>query len=344
MLPSVSIVIPIYNEECYIEQCLQSIITQDYSNIVEILCVDGGSQDRTTALVECFHQKHDKILLLANPSRVQAAGLNIGIQHAQGDIIARIDAHAFYATDYITQCVEHLLRTGAGCVGGTATPVAGESFVSQLIVCAHESRFGIGVAPFRRPSDGRWVDTVWPGCYWRRVVNEVGPYRAELGRDEDNDFHARLRAHHYGIYLAPTIKAFYFPRRTLKGICQQSFGNGRGVFPTLSINADAVSLRRFMPFLFVTSLLMTLLVAPWHKVGLMGFALLCGLYAICAALFCVPIGYNHGWRYAVVMPAVFVLIHLSYGGGTLWGLSGLIRPRCGRLQTNLAKTKMSQRC
>lgn len=325
ILPSVSIIVPIYNEEYYIEQCLQSLIAQNYPGIVEILCVDGGSQDRTKDIVEYFAKTHQKIRLLANPYKVQAEGLNIGIQLAKGDIIARIDAHGFYEMDYITQCAEQLIQTGAGSVGGTATPVAGEAFISQLIVFAHESRFGIGVAQFRRHSGAGWVDTVWPGFYWRRIFDEVGPYRAALVRDEDNDFNARLRAHGYGIYLSPKIKAYYFPRRDLKGICKQSFGNGKGAFPTLCINYHAVTLRRFIPFLFVTSLLMALLVAPFHIAGQIIFAILFGLYAVCSAILSLQIGYKHGFRYALVMPFVFFLIHVSYGFGSIWGLTKLIR-------------------
>lgn len=324
-LPTVSIVMPIYNEERYIESCLQSLIEQDYPHILEILCVDGGSQDRTHAILAGFLQKYQKIHLLSNPLRVQAEGLNIGIRQAQGEIIARIDAHGLYAQDYITQCVEQLVQTGAGSVGGTATPVAGKSFVSRLIVYAHESRFGIGVAQFRRASEAQWVDTVWPGFYWRRLFDEIGPYRIELARDEDNDFNARIRAHHYGIFLSPKIKAFYFPRRDLKGLCKQSFGNGVGAFPTLCLNPGAVTLRRFIPFAFVVGLLLPLAVAPFHRVGQLIFVALLGLYLLCSIVFAVPIGYQHGARYACIMPGIFFLIHTSYGVGSIWGLMQILR-------------------
>jgi len=146
--------------------------------------------------------------------------MNMGIKHARGKIVARIDAHGFYEPDYIGQCAAHLIETGAGNVGGEARPMPDDSLVSKLIVFVHESRFGIGVAKFRRQSGEGWVDTVWPGIYWRRVFDEIGFYRLELTRNEDNELNARLRACGYGIYLSPKLGHITF----LAEICEEFGG------------------------------------------------------------------------------------------------------------------------
>ncbi len=318
--PTVSIIVPVYNEREYIADCMRSLVAQDYPDIMEILCIDGGSQDDTPEIIRRFQKDCPQIRLLDNPQRVQAAALNIGIEQARGEIVARIDAHGFYEPDYISQCVAHLLETGAGNVGGAARPMPGDSLISKLIVFAHESRFGIGVAQFRRQSGEGWVDTVWPGFYWRRIFDEIGLYRLELTRDEDNELNARLRAHGYGIYLSPEIRAYYFPRRDLWGLWRQNFANGVGIMQTLFANPQALGLRHFIPFLFVTGLLGSLLVAPFHIVGKIVLAAIAVAYSLGCIVFSLQIGLKHGLGYAVLMPFVFFTIHLSYGLGSLWGL------------------------
>lgn len=58
--PKVSIIIPVYNTEKYLEQCLESIINQTYKNI-EIICVDDGSTDDSSAILHNFQQKDSRI-------------------------------------------------------------------------------------------------------------------------------------------------------------------------------------------------------------------------------------------------------------------------------------------
>jgi len=318
--PSVSIVIPVYNEKEYIERCLEALLQQDYPNITEIICVDGRSEDGTPDIIRGLQKDFPKIRLLDNPERVQTFGLNIGIKEAVGETIAIMDAHASFASDYIRRCVELLIETKAGCVGGAARTVPGDSLISKLIVFAHESRFGIGVAKFRKESSEGWTDTVWPGFYWRRIYDEVGFYRPELKRSEDNELNARLRAHGYGIYISPKIRAYYFPRRDLKGLWRQNFANGNGVMQTLFANRQALGIRHFIPFLFVISLLGLLLISPFYIWGKISLAALIGSYSVGSILFSLQTGLKHGMKYSVLMPVIFFIIHLSYGLGSLRGL------------------------
>jgi len=316
----VSVVIPIYQEAEYIEACVQSILEQDYEHIVELLCVDGGSSDGSKDIVARLQRADGRIKLLDNPDRLQAAALNIGIAKAQGDVVARIDAHGGYESDYVSQCVDCLVSTGAGNVGGTARPTSDGTYVGTLIVLAHLSRFGIGVAKFRRESSG-WVDTVWPGFFWRRLFDEVGMYRLDLPRSEDNDMNERIRRQGYGIYLSSTIKASYFPRSDFLSLARKCLADGEGVAATLFSNPQAVGIRHFVPFLFMVCLLISLLAAPLWEIG--QFALLAVLmpYLLCSIAFSIPIAVHDGARHAISMPAVFLLIHATYGLGTVRGLT-----------------------
>src|ERR1051326_6177725 len=90
--PTVSVIIPVRNEEKYLEKCLRSILASDYSSEIEILVVDGESSDRSRELVQMYAARDARIRLLENPGQVAAAAMNIGINHARGSYIVRMDA------------------------------------------------------------------------------------------------------------------------------------------------------------------------------------------------------------------------------------------------------------
>src|SRR6185295_19565335 len=94
--PFVSIILPVRDEERYIERCLYSIARQDYPRgRFEIIAVDGGSTDRTAEMIARFGAEYDVDLrLLANPRGTTAAGLNVALAAARGEVVVRIDGHA----------------------------------------------------------------------------------------------------------------------------------------------------------------------------------------------------------------------------------------------------------
>src|SRR4030095_485495 len=115
----VTIAMPSYNEEHYIEACIASVQAQDYPpELIEILVADGRSTDRTREILARLSTADPRIRMVDNPARLQAAGLGLLVKEATGDIIVRMDVHAEYAPDYVRRCVETLERTGAAHVGG----------------------------------------------------------------------------------------------------------------------------------------------------------------------------------------------------------------------------------
>jgi succinoglycan biosynthesis protein ExoA len=219
----------------------------------------------------------------------------------------------------VRKSVESLLRTGAAGVGAIARPAESRTLVGRAIVSAHRSPFGIGVAKFRKEGAEGWTDTVWNGCYWRHVVDRVGPLREDLHRAEDNDFNARVRSLGYGLYLSPDIRALYQPRHTLGGLWRQYFANGVGVARAALSSSGAVTMRHFAPLCLVLLVVLpaslslafppALLVA---KAALLGYGAVLLLSVLLAAR-------NEPARHVALLPAVLATLHLSYGLGTSWG-------------------------
>ena len=109
-LPFISVILPVRNEERYIAACVDSIFSQDYpAEKMEVIFVDGRSEDRTVEMLHAMQKNHPQILVLDNPNRTVPYAMNIGIAHSSAPVIVRLDAHAEYPADYIRLSVETLL-------------------------------------------------------------------------------------------------------------------------------------------------------------------------------------------------------------------------------------------
>ena len=118
--PLVAIVIPTLNEALFIGPCLDSILGQNYPfNRLDIMVVDGGSDDKTHEIVNGYADKWSNIRWIDNPRKIQSAAFNIGVSRSSASIVVRMDAHARYASDYISKCVAKLsTNPELGNVGG----------------------------------------------------------------------------------------------------------------------------------------------------------------------------------------------------------------------------------
>ncbi|MCX6044812.1 MAG: glycosyltransferase family 2 protein [Chloroflexi bacterium] len=317
--PTVTAVIPVYNEIEHIARVVDALLAQDYPALTAIWFVDGQSDDGTYAVLQQLQKRDPRIQILTNSRRTQATALNLAFAQAKTDIVIRLDGHAHYAPSVIRCSVQALLATGAGGVGAIARPVPAATLIGQSIVAAHTSKLGVGAAQFRQEAAKGWVDTVWNGCYWRHVVEQVGPFREDLPRTEDNDFHARVRALGYGLYLSPEIQAFYYPRQSLWALWRQYMSNGIGIAQTLFTNRQAISLRHLAPAALVLSLILDLALAFLWPPAWFVFAVGALVYLAAVLSFTVIAWRKEPGLYVFFLPWVFATLHFSYGFGTLRG-------------------------
>ena len=316
----VSIIVPARNEERLIARCLDSLLSQDYHGICEILVFDGESEDGTRKIVEEIAEKNPVVRLLENPKVRQAAAMNAGIRVAKGEIVLKADARALYEPDYVTECVRHLQTTDAANVGGPVRPMIGKSVIEKAIGFCYLSRFGMGAARFHDSRAGGYTDTVYLGAFWKKVFDELGFFNEEVPRSADWLFNYRLRAAGYKIFLTPKIKSLYFPPSTLRAFLRKAFSNGFSIGWGFFLFPGAFAPRHLIPFGYVTSLLVLSILslqANWARLLLGGVL---GLYFSVAILLSLSILRSYGVRVFGLMPAVFFALHFQYGVGTLYGI------------------------
>ena len=97
MQPKISVIIPVYNVEKYLRECLDSIVNQTFKDI-EIICVDDGSTDKSLEILREYEQKDKRIIVISQPNKGVSTARNIGMQQATGKYMMFVDSD-----DYITQ-------------------------------------------------------------------------------------------------------------------------------------------------------------------------------------------------------------------------------------------------
>ncbi|MBD3402618.1 glycosyltransferase [candidate division GN15 bacterium] len=108
--PMISVVIPIRNEERFIAQTIAYVQAQDYPRErMEILVVDGESDDRTVEIVSEIAANDDRVKLLRNPRRLSSAARNVGALAAKGEIITFIDGHTYIDNTQLLQNTARLM-------------------------------------------------------------------------------------------------------------------------------------------------------------------------------------------------------------------------------------------
>lgn len=332
-LPTVTVVIPCRREADVIRRVLESLLATDYPrDRLEVLVADGMSDDGTREIVAEVAAREPAVRLVDNPKRVIPAALNIAIGLARGEVIVRMDAHTAYPPEYIRRCVEGLLTTGADNVGGPCITLPREpTLLALAFATALSHPFGIGNAHYKlgitRPME---VDAVPFGCMWRRRMLQVGPYDERIARSEDFTFNARLRALGGRMLLLPEITSFYYARSRPGPFLRHSVSNGYWVAYPLGFGGFRPSWRHYVPLLFVLSLAIPALAAWRWPAALWLAAASAAAYAL-AAVFAAGHAARRERRpvLALVLPGVFLLLHLSYGIGTGYGLLRAAARRLG---------------
>ena len=320
--PTVSIVIPVRNEERFIETCLAGVLAQDYpAERSEILLVDGRSTDRTRVLAAAVladHIAEGRARILDNPHGIAPTAMNIGIAASTRDVIVRVDGHTALPTDYVRRCVEVLQETGSQCVGG-AIRTLGSGAVGRAIAAAQSSRFGVGGVAFRTGcSVAGPVDTVPFGAYPREVFARIGDFDVELVRNQDDELNFRLQQAGGTVWYDPDISTDYFSSPSLRRFWRQYFQYGEYKIRVAQKRNGLASVRHLVPATFVVGTAVSLLVTaarrePGWALAILGpYAIANGVASIAAAR---RSRANPG-RIAIA----YAVLHTSYGVGFLSGV------------------------
>jgi succinoglycan biosynthesis protein ExoA len=307
---------PVRNEADLIERALGAVLAQDYpAACTEVLVVDGQSTDETVALAQAAAGGDARVKVLANPGRIQACALNVGLRAARGDVIVRVDGHTLIARDYVSRCVHHLRETGAECVGGPLR-FAGVTPTGRAIASAYRSPFCVP-SRYRISRRAEYADTVYLGAWPRRVFDEIGGFDEALAINEDYEFSYRIRRAGGRIFLTPDITSDYYGRQTFGALWRQFFRYGRWKYRMLARYPESVRLRQVIAPAFVAALTGGALLAPLNRWIARLWGLVIVSYGIVNLATSIRQAARDGYDRLPRLPAVFACVHLGWGSGFL---------------------------
>lgn len=113
--PIVSVIMPVYNGETYLRQCLDSVVNQTLKEI-EIICVDDGSSDRSVEILKEYAAKDERVMVLQQANAGAGAARNNGLSKASGKYLSFLDSDDFFETDMLEKAVEKIAADRADFV------------------------------------------------------------------------------------------------------------------------------------------------------------------------------------------------------------------------------------
>ncbi len=298
-------------------------MNNDYpKELMEVIIVDGLSSDNTLKIVEEYSKKYSFIHLIENKNITVPFALNLGIQKSKGDYIVRLDAHSKIPKNYFSQLVEWSIKLSADNIGAVClTKVQNSNSKTNAISLVLSNKFGVGNSYFRiGTNDIMEVDTVPFGCYKKEIFNKVGMFNVHLTRNQDIELNKRIKRIGGKIFLLSEVQCIYYARESYKGIAKNNYQTGLWNILTVYVTKkiSSLSLRHFIPMVFLLSLIVPALLTIWFPViGLLA-ALSFGSYLITLLIISHNIKNQNTNLFYVLYS--FMVLHFSYGFGSLVGL------------------------
>lgn len=319
----VTVVMPVRNEGAHIEAVVRQLLAQDLGELrMEILVVDGESDDDTVARVQALTQSDDRVRVLTNPQRLSSAARALGVESARGRYVAIVDGHCrIPSTTLLRDMVDLFEKTGADCLSRPQPLVPGKQrWMARAIAAARTSPFGHSTQSTIYDDREREVEPTSSGAMYRREVFErVGNFDTAFDACEDVEFNYRCAQAGLSCWTSPKLAIQYEPRRTLPALWRQLVRYGLGRARLHRKHASAFSFESLVPAGFVLGLPLAAaglwLPAPWRWV-------LPGLYALYVLLDVLASVHTAAKRGVSLLPAllvVFPTIHAALGVGYLKG-------------------------
>ncbi|GJQ35006.1 MAG: hypothetical protein JETCAE01_10160 [Anaerolineaceae bacterium] len=329
--PTVSIIIPCYNEQATIRKLLEALRLQTYPlDKMEVVISDGLSTDETLDVIGSFQKQHTdlSVRVVENKARSIPSGVNQAIRESRGEIIVRLDAHSMPIPEYVERCVAAHQSGKGNNVGGVWEIRPGaETWIAESISFAAGHPLGVGDAMYRLNAKAGAVDTVPFGSFRRELIQRIGAFDETLLANEDYEFNTRVRESGGVVWLDPSIRSVYFSRDTIGRLAAQYWRYGFWKFRMLKRYPHTLRWRQALPPAFVFVLIALIVLSLWFATARLLFVLQFSIYSLILGLAGLRLAIKtrkgfHLWG----LPLAIATMHMTWGAGFLWsGITSMFK-------------------
>lgn len=317
----VSVIIPCREEKGYIAKALRAVLANDWpSDRMEVLVVDGVSNDGTRDIVAEIGARDPRVKLVDNPGLFAGSAMKVGVAAGRGEYVVRVDAHAEIPPHYVKNGVAILEHNpGIWAVGGPVDRVATLEpgrFISAVI----SNIFATGNTPARIGRREGPIDAVAYPVWRRAVFARVGDFDDTLARNEDDDYFYRIRRAGGKIYQSQKMRAKYFVRGSVRQLWRQYTQYAFWKVAVAKKHGRFMDWRSFAPPAFFAALALAVaggFLTPylWLAGGVLAAA-----YLTADVVASAVVGAKTGLRSFFKALAVFPVFHFKYAMGIVAGI------------------------
>jgi glycosyltransferase involved in cell wall biosynthesis len=320
----VSVIIPCRNEAKHIEQTIKSILNNHFDcSQVEIIIVDGMSDDNTMQVLNMLTSNVPNIKVLKNINRTTPYAFNLGIKNASGDFILIVGARHLISNNYITECLNTLeLDNKIAGVGGRVRNMY-DNTKAEGIALAMSSPFGVGGGNFRAMNTSGEVDTIGTPMYRKQIFDIVGLFDEDLARNQDDEFNFRVIKAGYKLWLNCNASISYVVRSGFANLFKQYFQYGYWKVCVNKKLKTITTIRQIFPFLFVVFILFFPFILFFSETIFLIYPTVIVTYLFLILITSVYLAKSIGFL-AMNIFFAFLSLHFAYGLGYLNGFIDFI--------------------
>lgn len=216
----VSVIIPVYNSEKYLEQCLNSVVSQTYQNI-EIILVNDGSSDQSESICKTYAEKDKRIHYIIQQNQGASAARNTGIKASTGRYILFVDADDYIAKDMV-ETMMNMVDEGSMAVCNYGT--FNESGILQdKLTVYHQSVYN-SRKDYLADIHQSWGPVA--KLYDRRIIGDIR-FNPKYKLAEDLLFNIEIICKNPGFQICATDKVLYYYRQDDQSLSHQEFKDDR---------------------------------------------------------------------------------------------------------------------
>lgn len=211
----VSIIIPVYNVEAYLEECLDCVVNQTLQDL-EIICVNDGSTDGSAAILRDFAKRDDRIILIDKKNAGYGHAVNLGVRTAQGEYIGIVEPDDYLRLDMMKELYDVACEMRLDVVKADFDIVrgpAGKRTYSRQKICKNYAMYRRVTNAEKEPDIFHASLFTWAGIYRRQFLLDNGIWHNETpgASFQDNGFWFQVFVKARSVYFVD--KSYYCLRR-----------------------------------------------------------------------------------------------------------------------------------